>query len=385
MPASQGTHNDGPRQRVAIEAVSPNVDDGRYPIKRVAGDTVLVGRLRVCRWPRFARRRRQVSSREQCTGRRVAGPRAQDNGAPWREARLSHLGNDRWEGEFSVPSVGRYVYTVEAWVDGFATWQRDLVKRVAADQDVAVDLMIGAELVQGALVRVSEADRPWLEPMHQALTNAEDRAEQIRIATSDDLAELMAQILRSAVRDPLRSRVGGRRRSPQSPLQHLVRVVPASCALDAGPARHAARLRGAAALCGGDGLRRALSAADSSRSAAVFARARTTRSTAEPDDVGSPWAIGAAEGGHKAIHPELGTLDDFRQPGGQGRGAWESRSRWTSPFSARRIIRMSPSIPIGFASGPTARFNTPRIRPRNTRTSIRSISNRTTGETCGKN
>ncbi len=59
---------------------------------------------------------------------------------------------------------------------------------------------------------------------------------------------------------------------------------------------------------------------------------------AQPDDVGSPWAIGADEGGHKAILPELGTLADFRAPGGAGRARTASRSRSTSPSSARPTI-----------------------------------------------
>ena len=94
------------------------------------------------------------------------------------------------------------------------------------------------------------------------------------------------------------------------------------------------------------------------------------------DDVGSPWAIGAQTGGHKAVHPQLGTLEDFRRLVAQGRTSSASRSRSTSPFSAAPIIPTCASIRSGSCTGPTARSSTPRIRRRNTRTSIPSTSKR---------
>lgn len=302
MPNSSATTTNGPRQRVAIESVTPHVDDGRYPIKRIAGDTVLVG-ARVfadghdllCAVVRYRREQATLS-----------------HGTQWHETRLRPLGNDFWEGEFAVPEMGRYLYTVEAWVDGFATWQRDLAKRVAADQDVSVDLMIGAELVQSALARVSDDDRSWLEPMHQALTHVDDRSEQIRIATSDDLAELMLRYSDrqlatrydrelAVVVDRQKARYGT-----------WYEMFPRSCADE--PGRHGtlrdceARLPYVAEM-GFD----VLYLPPIHPIGRQFRKGKNNAVTAEPGDVGCPWAIGAAEGGHKAILPELGTLADFRR------------------------------------------------------------------------
>jgi starch synthase (maltosyl-transferring) len=105
--------------------------------------------------------------------------------------------------------------------------------------------------------------------------------------------------------------------------------------------------------------------------------------TPGPDDVGSPWAIGAKEGGHKDILPALGTLGGFPPSGAQGPGTRHRASPWTSPCNARRIILTSSSIPTGSAGGRTARCSTPRTRPKSIRTSIRSISRPTTGRRCG--
>ena len=103
-------------------------------------------------------------------------------------------------------------------------------------------------------------------------------------------------------------------------------------------------------------------------------KGRNNSLTPAPDDPGSPYAIGAAEGGHDALHPELGTLRGFRAAGRGRRTSTASRSRSTSPSSARRTIPGSSSIRNGSTGGRTARSSTPRIRPRSTRTSSTSTS-----------
>ena len=122
----------------------------------------------------------------------------------------------------------------------------------------------------------------------------------------------------------------------------------------------------------------------STRSAASTARAPTTRSPRGPSDVGSPWAIGSAEGGHKEILPELGTLEDFRRLIARGaRARHRDRARHRLSVRARPPLRERASA-SGSSTAPTAACNTPRIRRRSTRTSIRSISRPTTGARCGR-
>jgi len=131
------------RRRVAIEAIRPQIDAGRFPVKRVIGDTVRVeGDV-------FA------DGHDVVVARLLHRPVG--NG-PWVEIDMAGPDNDRWHAEFTVDRVGRHEYTIEGWTDRLATWQRDLVRRIAAGQDLGVDLRIGAELIAGAADRAQAAD-----------------------------------------------------------------------------------------------------------------------------------------------------------------------------------------------------------------------------------
>ena len=110
------------------------------------------------------------------------------------------------------------------------------------------------------------------------------------------------------------------------------------------------------------------------RSGSTHRKGKNNSLTAGPDDPGSPYAIGSEEGGHDAIHPELGTLRGFRPAGRRPRASTAWRSRSTSPSSARPTIPGSRSIRNGSTGGRTARSSSPRTRRRNTRTSSTSTS-----------
>src|ERR1700691_1325926 len=125
------------RQRVIVARVSPEIDCGRFAIKRVVGETVTVEAdvfadghdLVAC----------QILYRQ--------------GGHELQSSPMRPLGGDRRRGEFTVTELGQYCYTVEAWIDHFGTWRRDLEKRISARQDVSVDLLIGADLIERAVVR----------------------------------------------------------------------------------------------------------------------------------------------------------------------------------------------------------------------------------------
>ena len=122
-----------------VEGVTPLVDGGRFPIKRVAGDRVVVEA------DAFADGHDVV----------LATLRHRAPGGPWIEVPMEPLGNDRWRASFVVDEVGRHEYTVAAWTDHWVTWRTDLVKRLDAGQDVTVDLKIGANLVDQAVRRAA--------------------------------------------------------------------------------------------------------------------------------------------------------------------------------------------------------------------------------------
>ena len=134
-----------------------------------------------------------------------------DSDPDWSEAPMAALVNDRWRSAFPVAQLGRYRYTIQAWVNRFKTWSRDLAKRVDAGQDVTVDLLIGAELVEAAQARAGEIDAGRLGLYAQALrSGGADGAQQ---ALSAELAGLMDRHAERPSVDHLRQRAGGRGRS----------------------------------------------------------------------------------------------------------------------------------------------------------------------------
>jgi len=296
IPLPEETHGDCGRQRVTIESVCPQVDGGRFPVKRVIGESVGV-RARV-----FADGHDVLRA---VVKFRPAGSEC------WQEAPMRPTGNDWWRGTFQVAAVGRYEYTVEAWIDHFATWQRDLRKRVEAGQDVATDLRIGAELVGAALAAVPPDAEPLLEPWATALADTSNHDDRMKLAVSEELAQLMLKHAdrRFAARfDPALPLAVERHRAAFSTWYEMF---PRSSAAE--PGRHGtlkdceARLPYVAEM-GFD----VLYLPPIHPIGRQYRKGKNNVSPALPDDVGSPWAIGSEEGGHKAIHPELGTIEDFR-------------------------------------------------------------------------
>jgi starch synthase (maltosyl-transferring) len=288
--------------RVVIEGVSPEIDGGRFPIKRAVGEPVVVEA------DIFA------DGHEELAG--VLRYRHED--APqWTEAALAPLGNDRWRGAFAVAELGRYRYTLEGWIDRFATWRRDLGRRVEAGQDVAVDLAIGAGLVRAAGWRAAPSDAARLAAHADVLAAGGDEA--LRLALSRELADLMRRYPDRAdaaaydrelvvVVDRERARAGA-----------WYEMFPRSCAPE--PGRHGtfadceARLPYVASM-GFD----VLYLPPIHPIGRTHRKGRNNAEAAGPGDPGSPWAIGGPEGGHTAVHPELGTLADFRRLLGRARG-----------------------------------------------------------------
>ncbi|MGH7295556.1 MAG: maltotransferase domain-containing protein, partial [Polyangiaceae bacterium] len=135
------------RVRVAIEGVRPEVDGGRFPIKRTTGETV------VAEADVFADGHDALSG--------VLRFRHEGEAA-WSEVPLEALGNDRYRAAFAVTRLGSYLYTFEAWVDRWGTLRRDLATRLEAGQDIAVDLLAGAALVEEAAALAPPVDRERL-------------------------------------------------------------------------------------------------------------------------------------------------------------------------------------------------------------------------------
>jgi starch synthase (maltosyl-transferring) len=291
------TFADTARKRVIVEGVQPQVDCGRHPVKRVVGDTLTVETDLV------------ADGHDELAG--VLRYRHADD-AQWSERALTFLVNDRWRGAFPLSKLGRWQYTVEAWVDRFSTWRNSLARKAEAGQDVDVDLRLGARLVAAAAGRADGEDARLLADASRKLDEAGgDLDARVALALDVHLAQRMG-------RHPDRSRASRFDRvlevvvdRPRARFSAWYEMFPRSCGASGkhGTFRDAEQRLPYVAELGFDVL----------YLPPIHPIGRTHRKggnnalQAQPGEPGSPWAIGAAEGGHKAIHPDLGTLDDFRR------------------------------------------------------------------------
>jgi len=285
---------DAPRRTVVIEDVAPAVDGGRYPVKREVGAVL------------------EVSADIFKDGHDVLVAYLKYRRADerWRETPMRHVDNDRWAGAFRLEATGRYHYTIEALADPFRSWLADLEKRHAGDQELASALGEGFALIRAAAARAMDAaDRRALAACADRIERAGSAAEAVRLAGDAELAGLMERHL-----DRTEATWGERE----------LEVV-----VDRERARFAAWYE-LFPRSGAAGERSATfheAEAQLTRAAAMgfdvvylppihpigrtHRKGRNNALVAAPGDPGSPWAIGSADGGFTAVHPDLGTLDDF--------------------------------------------------------------------------
>ncbi len=291
-PPHQGT------LRAVIENIRPCVDGGRFAAKRTLGEQVSV------QADVFADGHDAVN----CV--LLYRPEPAEG---WQRVAMTPLGNDRWQGSFELRELGSYLYTIEAWVDHLQTWRLDLQKKHAAAQHLDVELLRGAQLVQAVAARARAADAPQLTQWARDLADTGLGVEQ-RVALAQSPA---LHGLAQSYPDP----AAVRRHEPPLALQvERVRarysswyeMLPRSTA-DAPEARGTladcqARLAYVAQM-GFD----VLYLPPIHPIGAAQRRGPNNAASAGPLDPGSPWAIGSAAGGHKAIDPALGTLADFHR------------------------------------------------------------------------
>jgi starch synthase (maltosyl-transferring) len=292
------SQSDG-RKRVVIEAISPVVDGGKFPVKRTVGDKV------------------RVEADIFTDGHDAIGSSLlvrREGSDKWTEIPMRAIanGNDRWTATFRVVEIGRYAFKVLGWVDHFETWHRDLLKRIAAETDAAVDYLIGADLVTAAAKRAKGPDAKWLRDRAKLLGSGVEPKELRAHAIDPQLHEL-------ALRYP------DKRFATESDREYSLVVDPVIARFSAWyeffprstatePGRHGTFL---------DSEKRLLSIAEMGFNVVYlppihpigvkFRKGRNNNPESQQGDCGSPWAIGSAEGGHKSILPQLGTLADFQR------------------------------------------------------------------------
>ena len=282
--------------RIVIEAVDPEIDSGRFPIKRIVGDQVLVEA------DIFAEGHDAVAG--------VLQFRHESESA-WQETPLQPLGNDRWRASFEVSMQGRWYYTLQARVDAFSTWISDLSKRIDASEDTAVDYLIGARLIEDAASRTEGASRKRLQEWAAALSREDPSLEDRRKLALDpeeiEQMRLLPDRSRSVTYPKELAVVVDR---PRARFGAWYEMFPRSASQAEG--RHGTledciNLLPYVASMGFD----VLYLPPVHPIGRINRRGKDNKARAGPDDAGSPWAVGSEEGGHKSIHPRLGTMEDF--------------------------------------------------------------------------
>lgn len=272
-----------------IEDVYPLIDGGRFPVKRIVGEQVDV-------WADVFRDGHEVIAAALVWRREVD--------RDWQRTPMRHVVNDRWTATFVPNQAGRYVYAIEAWTDEFATWRHGFELKLKAGQDVTLDALEGAAMLTKA--QASGAHAAVIQRHCEAYLETGEAepltAQELQDAMADSQArpDLTRSALLPLVIDRPRARSGA-----------WYEMVPRS--QSSTPGRHGtfrdciARLPDIAAM-GFD----VLYFTPIHPIGLTNRKGRNNSLKAEPGDPGSPYAIGGVEGGHDAVHPELGTLEDFR-------------------------------------------------------------------------
>ena len=282
------------RQRVVIENVSPELHGGKYPAKAVEGERLVVdadifvdGADAVCAALCF----------------RPSGS------AEWQRSPMVSQGNDRWQGSFTAGFPGIYEYTIEAWVDHFLTWKKGLTKKIEAGQNVSLDLEIGALLVKEGVARAGKAEAAKLGAF-ASLLSSEERDKAAAAALDRTLEQLMESNPDKARATLYEKVLGLTVEQKKAGCSAWYEFFPRSWSTL--PGKHGTfndcnRLLPFIAGMGFD----VVYLPPIHPIGYTKRKGKNNALVAAPDDPGSCWAIGNLDGGHKAVHPELGTIKDF--------------------------------------------------------------------------
>jgi starch synthase (maltosyl-transferring) len=279
--------------RIAIETVTPSVDGGRFPVKRIVSDRVTVAADLLC------------DGHDKLAADLLW--RAEDE-AEWQRAPMVLLNNDRWMATLTLTRMGRYQVSIEAWKDAFASFVDEVTKKHAAGVAVAVEIEEGVELVRQAASRATGAKDEFaklLQTIEAGDTDA--RREALADPTTVALMRANAERQFSTMLTPAVP-VDAERKA--AGFASWYEIFPRSASDD--EARHGTfddvitqlpRIR----AMGFD----VLYFPPIHPIGRKNRKGRNNSLTPAPDDPGSPYAIGSPEGGHDAIEPKLGTLEDF--------------------------------------------------------------------------
>jgi starch synthase (maltosyl-transferring) len=280
-------------QRVIIESIAPQIDSGRFPVKRTIGECVVV----------------EADVFGDGHDRVAASMLYKKEGAKtWTDVPMRHIGNDRWQASFVIEKQTPYLYTVQGWIDHFSTWYTDTWKKQADGQSIDVEMKIGHALVLDAAKRARGKDAPQCAAFAGELVQ-EDVSAAFGAAGNDRLQTLMQKYIDpgTVTRSDLQLRVWVDR--PLAKCSAWYELFPRSCGkgIKHGTFKDCEAMLPRIAAMGFDVLYLPPIHPVGKKNR----KGKNNAVMAKHGDPGSPWAIGSSHGGHKSINPLLGTIDDF--------------------------------------------------------------------------
>jgi starch synthase (maltosyl-transferring) len=285
-------------QRIPISNVAPVVECGKYPAKAVVGEQLVVAAT-------------VFREGHDALGVNVVLRDSDGNPGPWTPMQLAAPGTDRYEAPVRPDRPGLWTFEIEAWGNPLETWRHDARIKIPENQDVDLVCEEGARLHERAANGVPDADRAVVEAVVTALRSAADPVDRLSVAVAPD-------VLRVLARHPLRTLLTTSDRHPlwvdreRALYGSWYEFFPRSEGSSLDPPRSgtfatAAKRLPAIADMGFD----VVYLPPIHPIGTTFRKGRNNTLDPGPDDPGVPWAIGAPTGGHDAVHPDLGTIDDF--------------------------------------------------------------------------
>ncbi|MCZ8144611.1 alpha-1,4-glucan--maltose-1-phosphate maltosyltransferase [Flavobacterium sp.] len=283
------------QRRVILENIVPQVDNGIFPIKRIVGQSV------------------QVTADVLADGHDVLEAAIQykfEKDKKWTEVRMHALPNDVFSGQFTVEKQGKYSYFVEAWVDYALNWQYGITKKINDHQYVKSELLEGVEYIQSLLKLVSASEKKYLLELTTWFSDEKYYNESIKAAISEELKAVFKKYPTKLLANQSQeySVYVDRKKALYSTWYEFFPRSASSTPGQHGTFKDCEALLPRVAKMGFD----TLYFPPVHPIGEVNRKGKNNATDAVPGDVGSPWGIGSHHGGHKSLHPELGSLEDFK-------------------------------------------------------------------------
>lgn len=276
--------------RVIIENVQPSVDGGLYPAKRTIGERV------------------DVSADIFGDGHdhiRAIALYKKEGSKEWIESPMRQVGNDRWKGSFNVTEKGIYIFTLKAWIDHFETWYDGFIKKANASVDVQVEILEGIQYLK----RFVKEDRPEIKAAIARMKSG--YADAVKFVLSSDFAKIVVEypLIEHETNYPENREIIVE--YTRANFSAWYELFPRSASLEGkhGTFKDVVKLLPRISSMGFD----VLYLPPIHPIGKVNRKGKNNNVKASDGEPGSPWAIGSDEGGHKSVHRDLGTLDDYRK------------------------------------------------------------------------